>query len=87
MDSPSDCAQTISNLVIDNSLHTKMKISHLLNLLKLCNFFSGFSESGVKISDFFYNSDLHMKDLVASQVEVVASCLIQMVIGNISFMF
>ena len=51
------------------------------------HFFSGFSESGVKISDFFYNSDLHMKDLVASQVEVVASCLIQMVIGNISFMF
>ena len=50
------------------------------------HFFSAFSESGVKISDFFNNCELHMVDFVAFQVEVVARCLIQMVIGNISFM-
>ena len=51
------------------------------------HFFSCFPEPRVKISDFFNDGYCHVVDLVASLIEVMACCLVEMLIGNISLVF
>ena len=47
---------------------------------------SCFPDSWVQTSDLFNNGDLHIVDFVAPLVEVVACCLVEMLVGNVSLM-